>query len=48
MKFYNREHEIVKLREVRGLSYNDHSRLTVVTGRRMYNIEHQCLTLEDM
>ena len=45
MKFYNREHEIVKLRE---LSYNDHSRLTVVTGRRMYDIEHQCLTLEDM
>ena len=34
MKFYNREHEIAKLREVRELSYNDHSRLTVVTGRR--------------
>lgn len=34
MKFYNREHEIAKLQEVRGLSYNDHSRLTVVTGRR--------------
>ena len=34
MKFYNREHEIDKLREVRTLSYNDHSRLTVVTGRR--------------
>lgn len=34
MKFYNREHEIKKLRDVRNLSYNDHSRLTVVTGRR--------------
>ncbi len=34
MKFYNREHEIEKLREVRELSYSDHSRLTVVTGRR--------------
>ncbi|MDE6500000.1 MAG: ATP-binding protein, partial [Rikenella sp.] len=34
MKFYNREREIAKLREVRDLSYNDHSRLTVVTGRR--------------
>jgi AAA+ ATPase superfamily predicted ATPase len=34
MRFYNREHEIAKLQEVRELSYNDHSRLTVVTGRR--------------
>ncbi len=34
MKFYNREREIAKLKEVRELSYNDHSRLTVVTGRR--------------
>lgn len=34
MKFYNREHEIAKLKEIRSLSYNDHSRLTVVTGRR--------------
>lgn len=34
MKYYNREHEIAKLQEVRELSYNDHSRLTVVTGRR--------------
>ena len=48
MKFYNREHEIVKLRELRELSYNDHSRLIVVTGRRMYDIEHQCLILEVM
>lgn len=34
MKFYNRENEIAKLHEIRNLSYNDHSRLTVVTGRR--------------
>ena len=34
MRFYNREREIVKLREVREQAYNDHSRLTVVTGRR--------------
>ena len=34
MRYYNREHEIAKLQEVRELSYNDHSRLTVVTGRR--------------
>ena len=34
MKFYNREYEINKLRDVRALSYSDHSRLTVVTGRR--------------
>ena len=34
MKFYNRDHEIAKLQEVQELSYNDHSRLTVVTGRR--------------
>ena len=34
MKFYNREHEMTKLKEVREQAYNDHSRLTVVTGRR--------------
>lgn len=34
MKFYNREQEIAKLREVREAAYSDHSRLTVVTGRR--------------
>ena len=34
MKFYNREHEMAKLKEVREQAYNDHSRLTVVTGRR--------------
>lgn len=33
MRFYNRENEIAKLREIRDLSYNEHSRLTVVTGR---------------
>ncbi len=34
MKFYNRETETAKLREIRTLSYEDHSRLTVLTGRR--------------
>ena len=34
MRFYNREREIAKLKEVREQAYNDHSRLTVVTGRR--------------
>lgn len=34
MKFYNRENEIAKLQEIRDLAYSDHSRLTVVTGRR--------------
>lgn len=34
MKFYNREEEIAKLQEIRNLAYTDHSRLTVVTGRR--------------
>lgn len=34
MKFYNREEEIDKLREIREAAYTDHSRLTVVTGRR--------------
>ena len=34
MKFYNREAETAKLREIRTLSYEDHSRLTVLTGRR--------------
>ena len=34
MKFYNRETEIAKLTEIRNLSYSDHSRFTVVTGRR--------------
>lgn len=34
MKFYNRETETAKLREIRTLSYEDHSRMTVLTGRR--------------
>lgn len=34
MKFYNRELELEKLLNMRELSYSDHSRLTVVTGRR--------------
>ena len=34
MRFYNREREITRLREVREQAYDDHSRLTVVTGRR--------------
>ncbi len=34
MKFYNRENEIAKLQNIKQQSYDDHSRLTVVTGRR--------------
>lgn len=34
MRFYNREQEIAKLQEIRAAAYSDHSRLTVVTGRR--------------
>lgn len=34
MKFYNREQEITKLQEIRRQAYGDHSKLTVVTGRR--------------
>lgn len=34
MKFYNREEELKVLREVQEQSFNDHSRFTVVTGRR--------------
>lgn len=34
MKFYNREQEITNLQEIRKLAYEDHSRLTVVAGRR--------------
>lgn len=34
MKFYNREREIARLRETREMAYSDHSRMTVVTGRR--------------
>jgi AAA+ ATPase superfamily predicted ATPase len=34
MKFYNRANELAELQRIRELSLNDHSRLTVVTGRR--------------
>lgn len=34
MKFYNRISELAELQRIRDLSFNDHSRLTVVTGRR--------------
>jgi len=34
MKFYNRTKEIADLQRIRELSYNDHSKLTVLTGRR--------------
>lgn len=34
MRFYNRTSELTELQRIRDLSFNDHSRLTVVTGRR--------------
>lgn len=34
MKFYNRTRELAELKRIQDLSFNDHSRLTVVTGRR--------------
>ncbi|MDD7721876.1 MAG: ATP-binding protein, partial [bacterium] len=34
MKFYNRTNELAELRRIQKLSFSDHSRLTVVTGRR--------------
>lgn len=34
MKFYDREEQLHSLREMRDLSYNGYSRITVVTGRR--------------
>ena len=34
MKFYDRENELAELRRIQDLSFTDHSRLTVVTGRR--------------
>ena len=34
MKFYNRQLEIAELQRIRELSFNDSSRMTVVTGRR--------------
>lgn len=34
MKFYNRINELAELQRIQRLSLEDHSRLTVVTGRR--------------
>lgn len=34
MKFYNRQHELTELERIQNLSFNDSSRLTVITGRR--------------
>ena len=34
MKFYNRTNELADLERIRNLSFQDHSRMTVVTGRR--------------
>lgn len=34
MKFYNRTNELAELQRIQRLSFEDHSRLTVVTGRR--------------
>lgn len=34
MKFYNREKELQQLAEVRERSFNNHSQMTVITGRR--------------
>lgn len=34
MKFYNRESELAELQRIQKLAFEDHSRLTVITGRR--------------
>ena len=34
MKFYNRNTEIAELQRIEEMAYNDHSKLTVITGRR--------------
>jgi AAA+ ATPase superfamily predicted ATPase len=34
MKFYNRNRELIELKRIQNLSFNDFSRMTVVTGRR--------------
>ena len=34
MKFYNRTTEIAELQRIKEMSYDDHSKLTVITGRR--------------
>lgn len=34
MKFYNRNTEIIELQRIKEMAYEDHSKLTVITGRR--------------
>jgi len=34
MRFYNRTSEIAELQQIKEMAYNDHSKLTVITGRR--------------
>lgn len=34
MKFYNREEELAELKRIQHLSFEENSRLTVITGRR--------------
>ena len=34
MKFYDRAKELAELKRIQKLSFDDHSRLTVLTGRR--------------
>ncbi|MCL2651368.1 MAG: ATP-binding protein, partial [Candidatus Azobacteroides sp.] len=34
MKFYNRTNELAELQRIKRLSFNDYSRMTVITGRR--------------
>ena len=34
MKFYNRTRELAELQRIKNLSFNEHSRMTVLTGRR--------------
>ena len=34
MEFYDRTNELTELQRIQNLSFSDHSRLTVVTGRR--------------
>ena len=49
MKFYNRESEIAEMQRIKRLSFAEHSRMTVVTGRRrigktsliMKSVEHE-------
>ena len=34
MKFYNRTKELAELQRIKNLSFSEHSRMTVLTGRR--------------